>query len=136
MTVQTMNERPELAQAAEGLTVEQRGLWERISAFELDEGDSRYPFTAKLAREHGWSVQYARRAVAEYRKFVFMAMSAGHMVCPSEAVDQVWHLHLTCTESYWHRFCRETLGRPLQEVGGGEWSAPALMLRKWTRKWR
>ncbi len=40
-------------------------------------------------------------------------MTSGHAVCPSEQVDHVWHLHLTYTRSYWERFCKEVLGRPL-----------------------
>jgi uncharacterized protein (TIGR04222 family) len=35
-------------------------------------------------------------------------------VTPSDAVDQVWHLHLTYTCSYWQDFCPDVLGCPLQ----------------------
>ena len=40
-------------------------------------------------------------------------MTVGRHVCPSEDVDQAWHLHLTYTRSYWKRFCGDVLGRPL-----------------------
>ena len=40
-------------------------------------------------------------------------MRAGHVVTPSEEVDEVWHLHLVYTESYWKRLCGEVLGKPL-----------------------
>src|SRR5262249_42152751 len=43
----------------------------------------------------------------------YLTMSAGRPMCPSEQVDQVWHLHLTYTRSYWERFCRHVLGCPL-----------------------
>ena len=33
-------------------------------------------------------------AIEEYRKFVFLALVAGHQITPSDQVDQVWHLHL------------------------------------------
>ena len=32
---------------------------------------------------------------------------------PSDAVDQVWHLHLTYSADYWQAFCPDVLGRPL-----------------------
>ena len=92
---------------------EQQRLWERIKSFRFDEGEAAFPFVSRLARDNGWSSAYAVRAITEYRKFVFLAIAAGHPVTPSDQVDQVWHLHLLYTRSYWERFCRETLGRPL-----------------------
>ncbi len=91
----------------------QADLLARLEAFPLDEPDATLPFSRRLARENGWSPTFAERAVAEYRRFVFLATCAGHPVTPSEAVDQVWHLHLCYSESYWQRFCRDVLGRPL-----------------------
>lgn len=88
-------------------------LYDRIRSFPLDEPDSELKFSRRLARENGWSQDYADRVVLEYRKFAFLAVAAGHPVTPSDAVDQAWHLHLTHTRSYWDRFCKEALGRPL-----------------------
>jgi hypothetical protein len=51
--------------------------------------------------------------MTEYRRFVFLAMEAGHPVTPSEQVDQAWHLHLLYTRSYWDDLCGQVLGRPL-----------------------
>ena len=96
-------------------------LLERIEAFPLDEPGSALPFTSRLATEQGWSHAFAARVVREYRRFVYLAMAAGHPVTPSEAVDQAWHLHLVYTRSYWQRFCGETLGRELhhEPTSGG-----------------
>jgi len=88
-------------------------LLERIESFSLDEPDAALPFTARLAREQGWSHAFAARVVREYRRFVYLAMTAGHAVTPSEEVDQAWHLHLVYTRSYWQKFCGEVLGREL-----------------------
>lgn len=85
----------------------------RIQAFRLDEPDSVFPFSARLARENGWSRPYALRVVEEYKRFVYLAMAAGHPVTPSVEVDQAWHLHLTYTRSYWEEMCGRVLGRPL-----------------------
>jgi uncharacterized protein (TIGR04222 family) len=48
---------------------------------------------------------------------------AGQPVCPSDDVDQAWHLHITRTADY-ERFCREALGQFLHhrpaEAGASE----------------
>jgi hypothetical protein len=96
-------------------------LWERIQAFSFDTGPTAYPFWSRLASENGWSMGFAARAITEYRRFLYLAATAGHPVSPSDHVDQVWHLHLLYTDSYWNRLCRETLGMPLHHhpsVGG------------------
>jgi len=36
----------------------------------------------------------------------------------SDAVDQVWHAHLTYTREYWDTFCGRVLGRPLHHTPG------------------
>lgn len=88
-------------------------LWPRIDAFSLDRADATLTFTARLARDNGWSRAYARRVVDEYKRFMFLAVAAEHVVTPSEAIDQAWHLHLTYTRSYWGDFCGEVLGKPI-----------------------
>lgn len=88
-------------------------LLAKLVAFDIDGADVPQSFAVRLARENGWSVAFARRAVDEYKRFVFLAVTGSAPVCPSEAVDAVWHLHLTYTRSYWQRFCAELLGKPL-----------------------
>ncbi|MCX4030374.1 hypothetical protein H0A36_27630 [Endozoicomonas sp. SM1973] len=88
-------------------------LYERIMAYPFNEGVTEFPFEARLARDNGWSLGFAVRVITEYRRFLFLAMEAGHPVTPSDQVDQAWHLHLLYTKSYWDKLCGETLGRPL-----------------------
>lgn len=88
-------------------------LRERLWQLELDHDGSSLPFSRRLARDNGWSRDYADRAVEEYRRFVYLAAVAGHPVTPSDEVDQVWHLHLCYTRSYWDEMCGEILGMPL-----------------------
>jgi hypothetical protein len=85
----------------------------RIQAFSPDEPGVVFPFSARLAREQGWTRAFAERVVAEYRRFLYLAMTAGHPVTPSVQVDEAWHLHLTYTRSYWDELCGKVLGRPL-----------------------
>ncbi len=94
-------------------TGELHQLRSRIEAFELDDPQAVLPFTSRLAREHAWTHAFAARVVVEYKRFICLAMVAGHPVTPSEAVDQAWHLHLVYTKSYWQRFCRDVLGKEL-----------------------
>ena len=88
-------------------------LLARVLSFDIDGGEVALPFAARLAREHGWSRAYADRVITEYRRYLFLAATAGVPICPSEDVDAAWHLHLTYTRSYWKRLCGEVLGRPL-----------------------
>jgi hypothetical protein len=87
-------------------------LLAKLEAYEIDEPVA-FPFSARLARENDWSRDHARRVIAEYKRFVWLAARAGHPVTPSEAVDQAWHLHLCYTRSYWEDLCGGILGAPL-----------------------
>jgi hypothetical protein len=95
------------------VTSEYSALLQCIQAFSLDQVGSELPFSRRLARENGWSTDYTRRVIEEYKRFAFLAMVAGHPVTPSDPVDQVWHLHLTYSRSYWEDFCPNVLGKAL-----------------------
>lgn len=84
-------------------------LWQKIKDFEFDDPGSSFTFSDRLARENGWPLEYALRAAEEYKKFMFLAYVCDHPVMPSDQVDQVWHLHLLYTHSYWKEFCGEIL---------------------------
>jgi hypothetical protein len=100
----------------------QTELYDRIQAFSLDKLDAQISFSQRLAKDNGWSLQFAQQAIEEYKKFAFLAVAAGHPVTPSDQVDQVWHLHLTYTRSYWEDFCSQVLQTPLhhEPTLGGE----------------
>ena len=87
-------------------------LWARLEALDFDGGEVVFGFADRLARDNGWTRKFADRAITEYKKFAYLAMSSGHEVTPSDEVDQVWHLHLTYTRHYWGAFA-ECLGGPL-----------------------
>ena len=86
-------------------------LYQKICDYSPDDAESSFTFTQRLARENSWTVEYTRQVVDEYKKFMFLAVAAGHPVTPSEQVDQAWHLHLVYTRSYWHGFCGQVLGK-------------------------
>lgn len=95
------------------MTEEQKVLWTKIQDFELDDIDADFTFTDRLARENGWTTEFALRTVAEYKKFIFLICIANHPLTPSDQVDQVWHLHLIYTRSYWIDLCKNTLNREI-----------------------
>lgn len=84
-----------------------------VEAYEIGPPDAALTFSARLARENRWAPDFAERVIAEYKRFCFLAVTAGHEVTPSDAVDQAWHLHLTYSRDYWERFCPDVLGTPL-----------------------
>ena len=95
------------------MNASQQVLFERLLAFQIDEPATELTFARRLAREQGWNQAYAERVIVEYKRFLFLAVAAGHVVTPSEQVDQAWHLHLTYTRSYWEDLCRDVLQMPL-----------------------
>ncbi|MDB6119051.1 MAG: hypothetical protein JWO08_2832 [Verrucomicrobiaceae bacterium] len=93
--------------------IQQDMLWQQVAAFQFDDNQAALTFSQRLARENGWSPVYAGRVVGEYRRFLYLAVRAGHPVTPSDEVDQAWHLHMVYTRSYWDDLCRDVLGQPL-----------------------
>jgi hypothetical protein len=87
-------------------------IWKRLVGLRFDDLDAAFDFTARLARDNGWSRPFAGRVVEEYRRFAYLAIVTGREVTPSDEVDQAWHLHLTYTRHYWGPFA-EALGAPL-----------------------
>lgn len=84
-----------------------------VESFPLDDPRAQFPFTARLAKEQGWSLAFAGKVVIEYKRFMALAVVAGHPVTPPDAVDQAWHLHLVYTRSYWKDFCGGVLGKEI-----------------------
>lgn len=109
--------------AAESWTDAARERWRRIESHPVGGAEGAEAFVARLAREQAWSLNRARAALIEYRRFVFLACEAGHEATPSAAIDAVWHLHLLFTRDYWEAFSRDTLATTLHHdpgLGGGD----------------
>lgn len=88
-------------------------IWVAISDYSIGPDGAALGFADRLARDNGWTSAHAFRVIGEYKRFCYLAATAGHEVTPSDAVDQAWHLHLTYSRDYWERFCPAVLGRPL-----------------------
>jgi hypothetical protein len=95
------------------MELNEKELWQKIQAFELDEPGVAFKFSDRLTRENGWTKTYAKRVIEEYKKFIFLCCVSEQGVTPSDPVDQAWHLHLTFTQSYWTDLCKDTLNREI-----------------------
>ncbi len=120
------------------MSPQQLVLWHKLEAFRIGRPNTALPaalpFEARLARENAWPRNYANRVMCEYRKFLFLAMTAGHPVTPSEEVDQAWHLHMVYTRSYWHDLCEQTLGKPLHHDPTAGGATEDAKFNDWYRK--
>ena len=90
-----------------------QALQQRLWNHPFEHPDRSMDLVRRLCIEQGWTLQQAREATEEYRRFCFLACTANHPVTPSDQVDVVWHLHLLHTRDYWETFCPQVLGRPL-----------------------
>jgi hypothetical protein len=95
------------------MTPAQHELWKRIENFELDDPSSEFTFSDRLARDNGWTLAFSLRVIDEYKRFIFLMCIADHPLTPSDQVDQVWHLHLLYTQSYWVDLCHHTLKKQI-----------------------
>lgn len=102
----------------------EHALWQRLVEHPFEHPHQGLDFTRRLAREQGWSLEQTRDVIDEYRRFCFLACISNADVTPSDAVDEVWHLHLIHSRDYWQTFCPQVLGTHLHHGptrgGGGE----------------
>ncbi len=55
----------------------------------------------RIAKKFDWTPNQIDRAVEEYRRFLALCKENPQLkVCPSESVDEVWHLHILDTARY------------------------------------
>ena len=106
-------------------------IWRRLREFEIGPADSTLTFDDRLARENGWSPEFARRVAREYLRFVTLCAVSEQPLTPSDAVDQAWHLHLAYTHSYWEEMCRGILGRPLHHGPTRGGTSEGRKFRNW-----
>ena len=88
-------------------------LWKRLEGYSIGPETATLSFASRLARENRWDAGFTSRAILEYKRFCYLAVTSAQEVTPSDAVDQVWHLHLTYSRDYWGEFCQNILGADL-----------------------
>ena len=104
------------------MTTVEKQIWDKLERFGFDSEGTQLTFSKRLARENGWNSNYTARVIEEYKKFIFLLTISKHPLTPSDQVDQVWHLHLLYTQSYWEDFCENIIKRKIHHGptrGGG-----------------
>lgn len=95
-------------------------LWAALSNMQIWLPGGAGHFETTLAERQGWTAGFAGRVAVEYRRFLYLAATAGIEVTPSRTVDEAWHLHLASAH-YQDGLCERILGRPLEHrLGTGE----------------
>lgn len=57
-------------------SLDEINLWGDIENYEIDDLESSFKFSHRLARENMWSESYTRRVIDEYKKFMFLGVSS------------------------------------------------------------
>ncbi|MBK8847454.1 MAG: hypothetical protein IPO27_13265 [Bacteroidetes bacterium] len=83
-------------------------LWDEIVAKFGGQHPSAKSFAHKLSRKLKWAKGFTRKAIWEYKKFVYLGVVSDFSVTPSKAIDQVWHEHLLFSAGY-RNFCTEVI---------------------------
>ncbi len=91
----------------------QSELLAALDAMRIEPAGAVLTFSQRLARENDWTIDFSDRVFAEYKRFLFLAITCEHAVTPSDEVDQAWHLHLTYSRHYWEILCGAILKHPL-----------------------
>lgn len=87
----------------------QQELYNNLLDFDIDDPEAKLSFSMRLAREQDWDMTYTLRAIEEYKRFMYLIVGCKQTCSPSVIVDEVWHLHLIYTRSYWEDFCEKVL---------------------------
>ena len=69
-----------------------------ITGFEIGSDSDALTFTDRLCRK--------TNGACLSQKIIYLAAVSKTPVTPSDEIDQVWHLHLTYTQSYWIDLCQ------------------------------
>ena len=85
-------------------------LWLKLNLMNAEGVAAFAPMLRAMQTQMGQNAEMAQRVIEEYRKFLFLAMRAGHQVIPPGIVNDVWMMHLQSAQNYW-----ETLGQMIGE---------------------
>jgi hypothetical protein len=85
-------------------------LWLKLNTMNAEGLQAFAPLLDMMQKQMGQNAEMAQRVIEEYRKFLFLAMRAGHQVIPPGPVNDAWMAHLQYAQNYW-----ETLGQMIGE---------------------
>jgi hypothetical protein len=100
-------------------------LWLKLNFLNFGPQAGSNPLMAMLGQQFGWPMPMTTQVMEEYRKFLFLAMRAGHPVAPPAIIEQVWNLHIETAQDYWEKLGALIGERPVSE-GIGASAASAI----------
>jgi hypothetical protein len=83
-------------------------LWDHIAANFGGSNAFSKAFASKIGKKHDWDIGFTLRAVREYKKFVYLGVTANFHVTPSKIIDVIWHEHILFSKAY-REFCNEVI---------------------------
>ncbi len=90
-------------------------LWLKLNFLNMGSQAASNPFLNMLGQQYGWPMPMANQVMEEYRKFLFLAMRAGHPVTPPSIIEQAWNLHVQSAQDYWEKLGSLINERPVSE---------------------
>jgi hypothetical protein len=85
-------------------------LWLKLNMMNAEGLQAFAPVMKMMEQQMGSNAEMANRVIEEYRKFLFLAMRAGHQVIPPGPINDVWMMHMQNAQNYW-----ENLGQMISE---------------------
>ena len=75
-------------------------LWLKLNMMNADGMQAFAPLMEMMQKQMGQNAEMTQRVIEEYRKFLFLAMRAGHQVIPPGPVNDAWMMHLQNAQNY------------------------------------
>lgn len=105
-------------------------LWLKLNVMNAQGLQAFAPLMQIMEKQMGSNAETERRVIEEYRKFLFLAMRAGHQVIPPGPVNDVWMAHLQNAQNYWENLGQMITERPAAQ--GVDAKGFASMADAWT----
>lgn len=104
-------------------------LWLKLNMMNADGLKAFAPLMDAMQKQWGQNAEMAQRVIEEYRKFLFLAMRAGHQVIPPGPVNDAWMTHLQTAQNFWENLGQMITERPMSQ--GADASQFASMADAW-----
>lgn len=88
-------------------------LWLKLNMMNAEGMQAFAPTMKMIEQQMGTSAEMGQRVVEEYRKFLFLAMRAGHQVIPPGVINDVWMTYMQNAQNYWENLGKMITERPL-----------------------
>ena len=105
-------------------------LWLKLNMMNAQGLQAFAPVMKMVEQQMGANAETSARIIEEYRKFLFLAMRAGHQVIPPGTINDVWMMHMQNAQNFWENLGQMITERPV--AGGVDAKAMGDMAAAWT----